>query len=115
MEYQVNAGDLRTSITFQAPTLTTDAGGAQKPGWANASSNPTVLARWVNAHGQETVMSEALQANQRAVVTVRHRTDIQTSWRVVKGTEYWSIISIDAVQGRNRYVEIVVERVKGTV
>jgi head-tail adaptor len=114
MDYQVNAGDLRTSITFQSPTISTDAGAAQKPTWANVSTNPTVLSRWVNAHGQENA-GNAKASVQRALVTIRQRIDVQTTWRIVKGTENWEIISIDAVQGKNRYVELVVERVKGTV
>ena len=116
MEYTVNAGDLRTSITFQQPTITSDAGGAQKPGWANVSTNPTVLARCVMAHGQEVVTSDALKSSQRMVVTIRHRTDIQTTWRIVMAdSSAWQIISVDPIQGRNRYVELVAERVKGPV
>ncbi len=117
MAYTVNAGDLRTRITFQSPTVTPDAGGAQVPSWANISTNPTVWARWVNEHGQEAVQSESIQSSQRAVVTVRHRMDLKESWRVTRvgDTTYWQILSIDAVQGRNRWVELVVERVKGTL
>jgi len=114
-EYNVNAGDLRTRITLQSPTITKDDGAAQVPGWANATTNPTVWARWVNAHGQEMVSSEALQSSQRAVVTIRHRTDVLTTWRVLKDGAAWQIISLDPVQGRNHWLEMVVERVKGTV
>lgn len=114
-EYNVSLDELRTRITFQQPTVAMDAGGAQVPSWANISSVPTVWARWINAHGEEAVMSEALQSSQRATVTIRYRSDLLTTWRVVKGSEYWQIISIDQVQGRNRWTELVVERVKGTV
>jgi SPP1 family predicted phage head-tail adaptor len=79
------------------------------------ATNPTVKARWVNDHGQEAVASEALRSTQRATVTIRHRADVLTTWRILKGAEIWSILSIDAVQERNRYVELRVERVKGTV
>ena len=113
--YKVDIADLRTRITFQSPTVTPDAGGAQVATWANVSSNAMVWARWINVHGQEAVTSEALKSSQRATVTVRYRSDILTTWRGVKGTEYWQVISVDQVQGRNRWTEIVVERVKGTV
>jgi len=114
-EYKVNAGDMRTSITFQSPTVAADAGGAQVTTYANVATNPTVKARWINDHGQEAVQSEALRSTQRATVTIRHRVDVLTTWRVLKGTEIWKILSIDPVQDRNRYVELRVERVKGTV
>jgi SPP1 family predicted phage head-tail adaptor len=116
MDYQVNAGEMRTWITLQSPTLTTDAGGAQVPGWANVSPNPSVWARCVMAHGQEVVNSEALKSAQRMVITIRNRSDIQTSWRVkLPDDTYWQIISVDPIQGRNRYLELVAEHVKGSV
>lgn len=114
-DYRVNPGDMRTQITLQTPTITQDAGGAQKNTWANVSPNPTVWARWVNAHGVEVVTSEALESVQRAVVTIRHRTDMNTTWRVLKSSEAWQIISIDPVQDKRRFVELIVERAKGSV
>jgi SPP1 family predicted phage head-tail adaptor len=111
----VNPGEMRTQITFQSPTVNKDAGGAQVTSYANVSTNPTVWARWINAHGQEAVQSDALQSVQRAAVTVRNRTDILTTWQVLKDSEAWKIISIDRIRGENRYVELVVERAKGTV
>jgi SPP1 family predicted phage head-tail adaptor len=114
-DYSVRLSDLRTRITLQEPVITTDAGGAQKAGWRNAA-NPIVWARWINAHGQEVVSSDALKFGQRAVVTIRYRADLQTTWQVLKdGSEPWQIISIDQVQGRNAWTELVVERVKGSV
>lgn len=116
-DLNITIADLRTRITFQSPTVSADAGGAQVPSWANVATNPTVWARWINAHGQEVITSDASQSVQRATVTVRHRTDIRESWRIlrVSDSSYWQIVSIDAVQGRNRWVELVVERAKGTL
>lgn len=114
-DLNIKTADLRTRITFQEPTLTKDAGGAQSPGWANVATNPTVWARWINAHGQEAASSDALKSVQRATVTIRHRTDIQTAWRLLKGTEAWQIVSMDEVREGNRWIELVVERAKGTV
>jgi SPP1 family predicted phage head-tail adaptor len=114
-DYSVRLSDLRTRITLQEPVITTDAGAAQVAGWQNAA-NPVVWARWINAHGQEVIASDALKFSQRAVVTIRYRVDISTAWRIVKDDgEAWQILSIDQVQGRNAWTELVVERVKGTV
>jgi SPP1 family predicted phage head-tail adaptor len=114
-DLNISIADLRTCITFQVPTITRDAGGAQVATWANVGTTPTMWARWINAHGQEAVTSDALQLVQRATVTVRHRTDIVPTWRVLKDGEAWQILSVDAVQDRNRWVEMIVERSKGTV
>lgn len=113
--YNVNPGEMRDRITFQSPTLSSDAGGAQTKTYANVGTNPTVWARWINDHGQEAVQSEALKSAQRATVTVRHREDILTTWRVLKDSEAWQVLSVDQVQGRNHWVELRVERVKATV
>jgi SPP1 family predicted phage head-tail adaptor len=114
-DINVSIAEMRTRITFQSPTLTQDAGGAQKPGWANVMNTPTVWARWINAHGQEAVQSDALKSVQRATVTIRFRSDVLTTWRILKDGEAWTIISVDQVRDRNRWVEMVVERAKGTV
>ena len=110
-----SAGELRTQITFQRPTLAKDAGGAQSASYSNVAANPTVWGRWVNDHGQELVQSEAMQAQQRATVTVRHRTDLAPGYLALKDTvEPWEIISIDPVQGRQRWTVLRVLRVKGS-
>ena len=48
-------------------------------------------------------------------VRIRHRSDIVETWRVLKDSEAWQILSIDPVQDANRWVELRVERVKATV
>ncbi len=114
--YSINNGEMRTQITLQSPTITQDAGAAQSTSYTNVSPNPTVWARWVNAHGQEAVIpSEALKSVQRATVTIRHRSDIKETWRVLKNSEAWQIISIDPVRDQRHWIELVVERAKGSV
>lgn len=119
--YMINNGEMRTQITLQSPTITQDSGSAQVASYANVSPNPTVYARWINAHGQEVlagtslgVVSNVFETVQRAAVTIRHRTDIKETWRVVKDGESWQIISIDFIRGQRRWIELIVERVKGT-
>jgi len=112
---KVNISDMRARITFQQPTQTTDEGGAQITSWANVATTPTVWARWINAHGQEAVQNDAARFAQRATVTIRYRADVNTNWRILKDGEPWQILSVDQIQDRNRYVEMVVEQVKGTV
>jgi len=111
-DLNIKVSDLRTRITFQSPTITKDAGGAQKTTYVDVS---IVWAQWINDHGQEAVAAEALVSAQRATVRIRHRTDIVETWRVMKDSEAWKILSIDEVQDKNRWVELRVERVKGTV
>ena len=114
-DINVSLGDLRDRITFQSPTISVDDGGAQVVSWADISATPTVWARWVNAHGAEVVASDALKFTQRATVLIRYRTDVSTTWRVLRNGEYWQVISVDHIHGRRHWTELVVERVKGTL
>lgn len=114
-ELKVSIADMRTRITFQSPTISKDAGGAQKPTYANVGTNPTVWAQWINDHGQESIATDAQVSAQRATVRLRHRTDIVETWQVLKDGEAWEILSIDPVQDRNRWIELRVERVKGSL
>jgi len=114
-DLNIAISDLRTRITFQVPTISKDAGGAQKTTYANVGTNPTVWAQWINDHGQESVSANATVSAQRATVRLRHRSDIVETWRVLKDGEAWQVLSIDPVQDRNRWVELRVERVKATV
>ena len=115
-DFTINAGELRTRITFQAPETSMDLGGAQTLIYKNVPANPIVWARWINAHGHESVTSDAFESVQYALVTVRHRTDIQTTWQLVKDDgSIWKIVALDPVQGRNRWIEMKIERTKGSM
>lgn len=116
-DLNVSISDLRTRITFQEPTVTQDAGGAQKTTWANVSTNPTVWSFWVYDHGQEVIQGSGAQAAAlRATLTIRHRSDVKPTWRVVLGSDAWNIISPpEPVQNRNRWLVLRVEKVTGTV
>ncbi len=61
-DFRVNPGELRTRITFQAPTINKDSGGAQSEAYANVSTNPTVWSKWVYDHGQEGQQVDAIIA-----------------------------------------------------
>lgn len=109
-------GEMRTLITFQEPTIAQDTGGAQVATYANVTTNPTVWSRWVNDHGQELVQSGADVSVQRATVTVRNRSDLLETWRILKDGVPWKIITPpDHVRDFNRWTSFRVELVKGTV
>jgi SPP1 family predicted phage head-tail adaptor len=116
VDYSVSIADLRKRITFQSPTESKDAGGAQRQSYANIATNPTVWSKWVYDHGQENVQGDAVVSVERATVTVRYRSDVLSTWQVVKDSVNWKIISPpENVQNENRWTVFRVERVKGTV
>lgn len=107
-----NPGELRTSITLQTPSIETDDGGAQKPSWSTLA---VVKARWVNVHGAEVWASEAVQAVSPATVLIRYRSDVTTACSILKGSARYQIVSVDNIQERGEYLELKVQRVKGSV
>ena len=102
-------------IDVQSPTITADAGGAQKATYANIGTVPTVWAQWINDHGQEQQLSDAEVSVQRATVRIRHRSDVLETWQILKDSQPWKILSIDRVRNEKRWLEMRVERVKATV
>jgi SPP1 family predicted phage head-tail adaptor len=61
------------------------------------------------------VQADADVSVQRATVMIRYRSDVTEAWRILKDEVAWKIISIDQVRDRNRWTELRVESVKGTV
>jgi len=102
-----NPGELRTSISLQRRSNTTDAGGFPVETWSTIA---TVWAKWVNVHGQEAWIAQTAQAGQAATVTIRYRSDIDPTCAVLKGSDRWEIISMDNVQERGEYLELKVIR-----
>ena len=112
----IKIGDMRDRITFQSPTISKTGEGAQTEAYTNVASNPTVWALIVYDHGQTVVTNEAEEAEQRATVTIRYRSDVSDKWQVLIDDNPWKLISPpDHVRGRNTWTVFRVERVIGTV
>jgi SPP1 family predicted phage head-tail adaptor len=106
-----NPGDLRTQVTLQSPSAAADSGGAQSLTWSNQG---TAWAKWINAHGPESIQDGALQAQKRATVTIRYNASLTTSWALLKGSDRYEILSVDDIQERHEYMELQVRQMKGT-
>lgn len=104
-------GAMRTRVALESPTITDDPGGAQTKAWTNKGS---VWAKWVNAHGPESTQDGATQSLKRATVTIRHRSDVTTTWSVVKNGERYEILSLDPIQERHAYIEMQVRQMKAS-
>jgi SPP1 family predicted phage head-tail adaptor len=114
--FTINPGDMRTEITLLTPMIVTDAGKAQRVLYANFATNANVWAKIVFAHGQESVVSDALKNVQRLTLTIRYRSDVNATHAMRMNNEVWKFIGTpDNIQKRNRWLEIQAELVKGTV
>lgn len=107
-----NPGELRTPVLFQNSTVTRMPGAAQKTEWIDLGTQYTKI---VNAHGTEAVTSDALKSVQRSTWTIRYNPLITTKSSGVLNGERWLVISVDDIQNRHEYMELVVELAKATV
>lgn len=116
-DLNLTIADLRDRITFQSPTITKAASGAQTESYANVATNPTVWAQIVWDHGQNVVVAtDAERSEQRGTVTIRYRGDVSDKWQVlVDGNPYKIISPPDHVRGLNRWTVFRIEHVEGTV
>jgi len=105
-----NPGELRTEITLQQRSVSTETGNFQVPAWADIA---TVQAKWTNVHGNEVWLANTVQASQPATVWIRWRSGLDTTCAVLKGTTRYEIVSLDNVQERNEYIELKVKRMAG--
>jgi SPP1 family predicted phage head-tail adaptor len=105
-----NPGEMRTFITLQKRlSVSQDAGGFPQPAYPQEY---TCWGKWVNFHGSEVFSAQAAGVESGATVTIRYRSDLDETWRIVKGGLVYEIISMDDIQNRHEYLEIKVKRSK---
>ncbi len=98
-----NPGELRTPITLQKQTVSTETGGWQVPVYVDIAQ---VLAKWVNVHGNEVWAAQIVEAIAPATVFIRYRADVDHTCVVLKDGKIYEIISIDDVRSRHEYLEL---------
>lgn len=109
----VEIGEMNTRITLQSPTITTGPDGAQIPGFTDVVS---VWSAWDYHRGMEGVVSEAVQAEQGAIVRIRYYSAVQANWRVLKNGQAWLIVAPpEQIREKRRYTELHVRLVKGSI
>jgi SPP1 family predicted phage head-tail adaptor len=105
----INPGEMRTRISLQQRSVSTETGGFQTPTWTTLA---TVWARWVNAHGAEALSAASMGAEQAATVLIRWRSGLDTTCAVLKGSERYEIVSLDNIQERGEFIELKVKRMR---
>ena len=116
-----NPGSMRTKVVIASRTITTDAGGHQKPTYTTLVAE--VWANWKNVHGQEAIVADANGVKMAATVIVRYRSDIVQTCGIwlgatvagsaISGGDLFEIISMDNIEQRNEYIELKVKRITG--
>ena len=92
----MQAGRLNRRCTLQQPGTTTDELGQPIPGWTDVA---TVWASIVDVSGREYVAAGGLQNSAQTKITIRYRSGIVPSMRVVHGSDAYNV---EAVLGQDR-------------
>ena len=92
----MQAGRLNRRCTLQQPGTTTDELGQPIPGWTDVA---TVWASIVDVSGREYVAAGGLQNAAQTKITIRYRSGIVPSMRVVHGSDAYNV---EAVLGQDR-------------
>ncbi len=109
MAKYVNAGELRTPISFVRTERGKDADGY--PTETEVEVIKTNC-KWVNIHGSEVFTAMQQQLREPATITMRYSPLINPKLIIYKGTDTnpYEVISIDDVEDRHRWIEIKVQR-----
>ena len=92
----MQAGRLNRRCTLQQPGTTTDELGQPIPGWTDVA---TVWASVVDVSGREYVAAGGLQNSAQTKITIRYRSGIVPSMRVVHGSDAYNV---EAVLGQDK-------------
>lgn len=102
-------GRLDRRVTFIERQITDgDSNEDYLTGWDEITSSPTVWARKADLRGKEVVIADQVRFMYLTVWTVRHRTDITTSMRLVdEAGQVYEIITVSEGEGRRQWLDIV--------
>lgn len=105
----MQAGKLRTKVTFQQSTEVSDGQGGSTVSWGD---DLVVPCEYRGQSGRESVDSGQIESTSRAVLMCRTKavSSINASWRAVIDGENWDIHSITKFGQRNQRTDIVIEK-----
>lgn len=100
----MQAGDLRTRIRIQYQKVTGTGSFAAKT-WTDLVAHD-VYAEWKTDSGSESVTGESEQSQDLATVTIRYRSDVKRTHRIVKDGINYDILAADDVDQRHQWLKI---------
>lgn len=100
-------GELNQRITFLARAAGQDDLGQPSGAWAPVATDPEVWARSANASARDLAFAGGHQSTVDAKWIIRHRSDIEPTWRVQWQGEHYQIVGEPAcLAGGTEWLEI---------
>jgi SPP1 family predicted phage head-tail adaptor len=109
MPYVTVVGDLRRRVALQAPTDSIDSYGQAIRTWATYA---TVWASVVSTPGSEPQSALMQSSVTTYTVTMRYRTDVLPTHRMIYGDITLNIVGLSTVEGVNKHLRIMAMQVE---
>ena len=104
----MRAGELRQRITIQQKTITRDTYGAAVETWAALA---TVWAAVEPMSGREYFQSQQINAEVTTRIRIRHRSDVDSTMRVVFGASTYDIQAVIEPETNKRELQLMCREV----
>ena len=105
-----NAGMMREPVTFQRRTRSADGAGSWSETWATISGTPS-RGNVTQTSGREAVLHGRKEAHAAVKIVVRYcSTAIREADRVQIRSINYNVLSVNNIEFRNQWLEIIAER-----
>lgn len=101
----LNAGKLRTAVTFERATRTSDGAGGYTEAWATITGAPT-RAAVKHFTGRETMDADRIEFVSRTRLFTRYNSGLKQGDRVTMGSKVYNIQSVIDIEMRGKYLQI---------
>lgn len=103
----MKTGELRHRITIQEKSVTRASNGEENETWASIATVPEVWAKVEPLRGREFFAAQETQSSIDYRITIRYRSDLDRTMRVVWGSETLDIVSVIPVRGEHKWLELM--------
>lgn len=110
MSRRIKAGDLRHKIQLLRPETTLGEHNRRSTEWITVAS---VYADKDDVSGREFYSAHAVNAEDIVTFTIRYRRDIDVTWRVKDGEEFYGILEVNHMGYMLDYIRLKCRMVKG--
>lgn len=107
----MRGGTLRHRVTLQEKSPTRSAYHDELPGWTDLAANAEVWAAKEPLQGREFFDARRAGAEQPVWFRIRYRSDVTPAMRLVHGSELYDIVSVVEVEGRQRELRLMCNRI----
>lgn len=105
-----NPGRMDRRITLRYPVASRNAAGESINQWVEVSP---IWANWLPQGGREFRSAQARHADVTGIFRIRHRTDVDQTWRLLHGDDLFEVI-VPEVVGRRDYLDLICRAIDQT-